>query len=33
LLEADPGCLRATPAGRVVLDGVTRNLILNAGHG
>ncbi len=30
LLAADPVWLRATRAGRVVLDGVTRDLILNA---
>lgn len=30
LLVADPARLRATRAGRVVLDGVTRELILNA---
>lgn len=29
LLAADPKGLRATPAGRFVLDGVTRDLILN----
>jgi putative oxygen-independent coproporphyrinogen III oxidase len=33
LLATDPACLRATSAGRVMLDGVTRALILGASAG